>query len=205
MSIYVTYINLDKDNERRKHIEEQLKLVFDNTEIVRFSAIPHIHGLIGCGKGHIQCIKNFINSKADYGFIFEDDFEIINRDTYIYKINSFLSLNLNWDVLIIGGNNFRPFDIINNDVIKIKNCQTTTSYIVKKSYYDTLINNFKTGLNNLNKANNSCFCIDMFWKQLQHRDNWYYLTPTQIVQKRSFSNIENRVVDYKSGMINYKK
>ena len=38
---------------------------------------------------------------------------------------------------------------INNDCIKVNNCQTRTAYIVKKSYYDTLINLWSYALDKL--------------------------------------------------------
>jgi len=61
------------------------------------------------------------------------------------KLDKVLKSDLDWDVILIGGNNLKPYTIINDDLVKISNCQTSTAYIIKANYYDKLIKNLKEG------------------------------------------------------------
>ena len=69
------YINLDKDTERKIHIEKQLSSVFSNEQIVRVQGIEHSKPYVGCSTSHINCLKEFIKTNKEYCIIFEDDFE----------------------------------------------------------------------------------------------------------------------------------
>jgi hypothetical protein len=112
-----------------------------------------------------------------------------------------------WDVIILGGNNCPPFEYINNNLIKVNNCQTTTGYIVNKKYYSKLINNFKESVSKLmkNPNNKKEYALDIYWKRLQKEDNWYLLTPLTIHQLDDYSDIENRVTTYKDMMLDIDK
>ena len=67
---------------------------------------------------------------------------------------------------------------LDNFCVKISKCQTTTGYLVKKDYYDKLIENFETGVNKLiaNINLHSNYALDQYWGTLQSSDNWYLLT-----------------------------
>ena len=54
------------------------------------------------------------------------------------KLKKILYSNLKWDVLLLGGNNWPPYQRINEDCIQVSNCTMTHAYIVKKNYYDNL-------------------------------------------------------------------
>ena len=86
-------------------------------------------------------------------------------------------------------------------------CQTTTGYIVKKHYYDTLLNNYREGLNKLIRepGKHGLYAIDMYWKQLQKQDFWYILTPLTVVQRPGYSDVEQRHVDYTGFMLDLEK
>jgi hypothetical protein len=112
-----------------------------------------------------------------------------------------------FDVLMLAGNNAPPFEKTNDYCVKVYNCRTTTGYLVKNHYYDTLINNFKEGLNGLikNPTNKQKFAIDMYWNSLQQNDNWYLIIPLTVVQMESYSDIEKRNTNYKSLMTDLEK
>ena len=163
----------------------------------RFSAIKHDNGLIGCGMSHLKVLKDARNRGLPYVTIFEDDILFLNPKETLQKLNRIINSNIEWDVIILGGNNSQPYQTINEDCIKVNNCQTTTAYIVKKKYYDTFIDNLTEGLQKLIETNNSSkYGLDIYWKKLQKKDNFLLITPVNVVQKESYSDIEHRNVYY---------
>jgi hypothetical protein len=108
--------------------------------------------------------------------------------------------------VLLAGNNMLPYKPYDECSIQVFNCQTTTGYIVKKNYYDKLINNFKSGIQNLMKdPTNNDFKIDKYWFKLQREDNWYLIIPLTVVQKEDYSDIEKKVTNFKKYMLDYNK
>ena len=62
---------------------------------------------------------------------------------------------IEWDVLLIGGNNVPPYEKTTEYCIRVSNCQTTTGYIVKRHYYDVLIKNFRESAQGLLQSPNN--------------------------------------------------
>jgi GR25 family glycosyltransferase involved in LPS biosynthesis len=199
------YINLERRKDRNDSVVKELsKINIVNPE--RFSAIEMKNGAIGCSLSHIKCIEIAINRDYEYIMICEDDIEILNPTLFLENMNRFLNSNINWDVVLIAGNNMVPYNFVTDYCIKIYNCLTTTGYIVKKKYYSTLLNNYKEGVKNLMKEqNNSSYKIDKYWQLLQNKDNWYMIIPPTIVQKEDYSDIEKKVTNFKNYMLNFNK
>ena len=82
--------------------------------------------------------------------------------------------------------------------MRVANCQTTTAYLVRRPYFETLLANFKEGLGKL-KA------IDQYWKLLQRTDRWYLVVPISVIQRPDYSDISNRCVDYSDVMTQINK
>jgi hypothetical protein len=112
-----------------------------------------------------------------------------------------------WDMIIVSGNNCPPFFPVNEYCVRVLNCQTTTGYIVKKEYYDTLLNNFKESAHQLiqNSADTKKYALDIHWKKLQSQDFWYLIIPLTVVQYENYSDIENRNTDYQEMMLDLEK
>ena len=108
-----------------------------------------------------------------------------------------------WDVLLLGGNVVPPFKLVSPYAIKVSHCQTTTGYIVRNHYYDKMIHNIREGIKLLLQFPKKHFeyAIDKHWLTLQKKDNWFMLYPPMVVQKKGYSDIEKKVVDYESLML----
>ena len=200
------YINLAYRTDRREHcIDEFQKLGISGIE--RFPAIQTTTGSVGCTMSHIKCLELAKERGWDQVFICEDDIEFTNPDLFKTQLARFYNDKIEWDVLIIGGNTVPPFQEINDFCVRVFNVQTTTGYIVKKGYYDTLICNFKEGLLKLMREpeRRKEFAIDIYWKQLQQKDKWLILVPLTVCQYYDFSDIEGKVVDYKNIMLDLEK
>jgi glycosyl transferase family 25 len=203
--IPVIYINLDKRKDRNNNVIKELnKIGVENP--IRFKAIELENGALGCSMSHLKCIELAQKKDFEYILICEDDIEFLNPDLFLNQINLFLNSNIEWDVIIIAGNNMIPYVPVNDYCIKIFNCQTTTGYIVKKSYYNKLIKNYKDGIEKfLREPTNNNYKIDKYWFNLQRNDNWYLIIPLTIIQKEGYSDIEKKKTNFSKYMLDYNK
>jgi GR25 family glycosyltransferase involved in LPS biosynthesis len=168
--------------------------------ITRFNAIKNANGRIGCSLSHLKCIQLAKEANWESVMILEDDILFLLPDESIENANNFfLNKKNKWDVLLLAGNNLPPFTTNADGLsIQVTHCQTTTGYIVKRHYYDTLISNIKEGITKLMREpeHHYYFAIDKYWLQLQKQDRWMLLIPIIVVQKPDYSDIEKRYTDY---------
>ena len=98
-----------------------------------------------------------------------------------------------------GGNDDENNNNINTDNIKIEkliSATTSSAYIVKESYVDSILDLFKTCNNNMkhNMLSGNKFeywALDQKWASLQKKDNWYAISPDPIKQRAIWSTILN--------------
>jgi len=186
----IIYINLEEAVERRKNMEEMLAIV-PQDKIIRFNAIKHENGAIGCSKSHIECLRLAIKNNWNNVLIIEDDL-IWNNYEISLKVFENLSKK-DYDVILLGGT-LAQFD---KNTYKLYSAQTTTAYFVSKHYYEKLLSNFIEGVVGLIKTNSpGHYGVDMYWKRLQEIDNWYIVNPALIIQKPSYSYILKENVNY---------
>jgi glycosyl transferase family 25 len=189
------FINLKHRVDRLEHIQNEFKKMGINGE--RFDAIMDDNGAIGCTKSHIRCLELAIERDYEQIFICEDDITFLNCETLQNSLQKFNQNCHNWDVLIIGGNLIQNIDKTNKYFMRISDCQTTTGYIVQKHYFKTLLDNFYESLENLIKTKSiKNYAIDIHWKHLQRKDNWYILLPLTVSQIASYSDIEKYYINY---------
>ena len=202
------FINLDERPDRRNYvINELLKIGCNNPE--RVPAVKMEHGAVGCSFSHIKCLELAKERNYPYVFICEDDITFLNPTLLVENIGKYSKSFLMdyFNVLIIGGNNCPPYSNITKFCIKVLNCQSTLGYIVKQKYYDTLIANMKEGLHFLlkNPLNKREFAVDMYWKQLQKKDNWHMIIPATVTQLPGYSDVEKQNVNYNHLMLDIEK
>ena len=194
---HILYINLNHRMDRKLHIEKQLSLL--GVTGTRIPAIFHKRGALGCILSHIQCIEHAKLHKWESVCVLEDDITFTNIDVFKKSLSNVTST---WDVLLLGTNMAPPFEQIDDYHARVFNAQTTTGYIVKQHYYDTLLKNYKESFQLLDRfANPTLYAIDMYWKRLQQRDHWYVLTPLTIIQLPGYSDIERGYTDYSHAML----
>ena len=200
------YINLEHRKDRLTHVKNELEKIGIQGE--RFNAIKTKNGAIGCTMSHIKCLELAKERNYETVFICEDDIAFLNPQVLLDSLQKFYeNTSIQWDVLLIGGNNVPPYEKTTDYCIRVSNCQTTTGYIVKNSYYDTLIQNFRESVQGLlqNPTNKKQFALDMYWKRLQRINRWYMLFPFTVVQCESYSDIEEKIVDYRGLMLDADK
>lgn len=200
---HVIYINLDERVDRRNDVENELQKIISCTP-VRFAAIKHEKGAIGCTLSHIASLQHAIRENWPHVMICEDDISFLDPHLFCAKFaEAMLKLKDNWDVILIGGNNVGPYVILGDCVAKITSCQTTTGYLVKRHYMQTLLDNFMNGLElfQQNMHLPQLYAIDQFWFNLQKRDRWFLIFPLTVTQRPNFSDIEEKNVNYNKVML----
>jgi glycosyl transferase family 25 len=190
----VVYMNLDSRVDRRNHMEEFTK-TFKN-KVERFSAIHNSVGRVGCAMSHIQVLKDALKSDCKNILILEDDAEWNKFDDSYICLQRLV--NNPYDVILLGGGSIRSYS--NN---RVEYSQTTASYIVNRHYISTLLQNFEESFEkNIREGPTHENAMDIYWNKLQKTDNWYITHPVYIYQKPSYSDIENKDVDYTTQMLN---
>jgi len=197
----VYYINLASRTDRNTHIKKQLQNL--GWEGNRVEAVKMENGAIGCTLSHIKCLQMAIEKNLDYIIILEDDIHFLNPLKFLQNFYHCLNSLSDWDVILISGNNIRPYTRINDSCVKIVNTQTTTGYMVNKHYFAVLLENMKEGLTYLlkNPKLHGKYAIDKYWFSLQEKDNWYLTTPLTVSQLKGYSNIEKRETNYTHCML----
>ena len=199
------YINLESRPDRKRHVEEQLKLIGINAS--RFNAIKLSNGALGCSMSHLKCLEIAKLNKWNHLLIVEDDIKFIYPELLKNQLNSFFKNHKEWDVLLIGGNNVPPYTKIDETCVKVSSCQTTTGYLVNGHYFDKLIDNFRRGIKKLISFpdQHRIYAIDKFWFALQKQDSWYLIIPLTVTQREDYSDIEKRQTNYSHIMLDLDK
>lgn len=200
------FINLASRTDRLEHIINEFNKFGLTPE--RVDAVKMASGAIGCTLSHIKCLEIAKSRDLEHVFICEDDITFLNPDLLRENLTKFYNnKEIQWDILIISGNNGQPFININDYCVRVLNCQAATGYVVKRHMYDTMLENFTTGLNKLLKepTNKREYAVDMYWKLLQPKYFWYMIIPLTAVQYENYSDIENKNVNYVNLMLDLQK
>jgi glycosyl transferase family 25 len=190
----VVYINLDSRTDRRAHMEN-ITQTFGG-KVSRFPAIKHSPGIVGCVMSHISILKRAIDEKWRNVLILEDDANWNNFDEGYAKLEKLATSD--FDVILLGGS----FIYYDQSSYRLYSGQTTTAYLVSSKYIPTLLANYEEGLKKLQAEPRmrEIYSLDIYWKRLQSRDNWYVIMPCLLYQVPSYSDIEGVFVDYRSCM-----
>lgn len=197
----IVYINLDDRKDRREEIEKTLS-IFPREKIERFSAIKEKNGAIGCSKSHIAVLELALKNSWKNLLVLEDDMLWNDQfDTQMKILEQKLSEP--YDVIVLSGMN----SIYDKGTLKLIRCYGTGAYIVNSSYYQTLLNNFKEGLQKLEKYYSKkniwnklppnyteIYNLDKHWILLQSKDNWFIVQ--MMYSPLGYSDVTNKEEDY---------
>lgn len=199
------YINLETRPDRKEHVEKQMELI--GIKATRFNAIRLKNGALGCSMSHLKILENAKKNNLEHVLIVEDDILFTTPIIFTNQLNKFLSNHPKFDVVLVAGNNMPPYTEIDDTCIQIKQCQTTTGYLVQNHYFDTLIANYREGIQKLmnEPQKPGLYAIDKYWFSLQQKDKWYLITPLTVTQREDYSDIEKRTTDYSRAMLDIDK
>ena len=199
------YINLASRPDRKQHVEEQLKIM--GIPAQRFNAIKLANGALGCSLSHLKCLETAKENNWPHLLVVEDDIKFLDPNLFKTQLSKFLTNHKGWDVIIVGGNNVPPYQKIDDTCVKVSSCQTTTGYLVNGHYFDTLIENFRTGIKKLmeNPQMHILYAIDKYWFNIQKIHNWFLIIPLTVTQREDYSDIEKRATNYANVMTDLDK
>ena len=196
----VFYINLEDRKDRNIQIINELKTNFKFKNAERFNAIKHQRGALGCLFSHIELFRQMEINGWNTMMIIEDDIELLTTiesvDTFI---NSFLDNN-ELDILCIG-NNCQTFTNINEHFNRCFDTQTTSCYVIKRHMIFPLLKLFISSTEDLLHSSlhdviDRNKIIDIEWKKIQPTYQFVMPLARQVKQRYSYSDIEERIVDY---------
>ena len=167
-------------------------------------------GTVGCQLGHITALSVFLKSNLPFALIVEDDFMWINPNKANKVIDKLLKNSNKWEIVLLSCNGFSENIKSDLPVKKVKFCQTTSSYLIKRDYakklrdlwIDSLANIAKFKLFNPNAPeshNHTTFRnahMDIKWSELQKKDTWYCTKPLLGKQRASYSDIAKGNTNY---------
>lgn len=203
---HTLFINLDHRTDRLEHINKEFEKMGIKGE--RIQGVQPKNPAVGCTMSHIKCLELAKERGYKQVFICEDDITFTNPELFKQNITKFVDNDkINWDVLLISGNNRPPHQKLFDYASRVFYCQTTTGYVVKNEYYDRLIANFKEGLTHLirNPTKKFDYAIDKYWQRLQMQDYWYIITPLTVTQYDNYSDIEQKHTTYSQMILDLEK
>ena len=198
----IYYINLEKREDRKKEFLDNFPSV-DKSKIIRVAAHYYPdNGAVGCLMSHITALNRSMNEvDGEHILICEDDFTIKDMN-YCNKMLDLLFKKIpDWNVVMLGQNTIDSvntgIETENNEkIIKIKNSQTTSGYLIKKNYIPRLLEIYNRDLMKYMETGKwGNYYVDQSWKVLQATDKWYAFSPTVGVQRKSYSDIQNGYID----------
>lgn len=165
-------------------------------------------GAVGCALSHAMMLSEFLfNTEKEFALVLEDDFQIRDPAQFLRTIDTALHHAHQWDVFLLGHNVAVPIEAtVMPNTLRVVNAQTTSGYLVGRRYASRLIeSHFRAAellrhYKHLPEPNRqittSMFCCDILWKRLQIDDRYWATVPSIVSQRSSFSDVENKMVDY---------
>ncbi len=195
----IYYINLDRRTDRKEEIENEFKrLDIPNEKIKRFTAIEYNPGCIGCSYSHYHVMNEGLHDSFNNILVLEDDFEfVVSKEEleenlkYIFEIRKF---EKPWDVIMFSyniENAGNKVENISGDPIlgRVKFAQTTSGFLVNKHYFQKLRDNIFEGVQKLLLTRQHWnYAVDVYWKELQEKDEWFYFKKNIGKQRPSSSD-----------------
>lgn len=189
----IIYINLSSRPDKKEQIENELNNF--QLEYERFDAIdtPE-YGAYGCGLSHIAVLKIAKEKNYKNVLILEDDFQfLVTKEEFENNLTAFFESNLDYNVCMLSYDLRKHIPIENNVVDKVVEAHTTSGYLIHSNYYDALINLFEKAMPLLIYTKlHWIFSIDVVWKDLQKKDNWYFFKTRIGKQRPGYSDVGKR-------------
>lgn len=189
-------INLDRRPDRWELASQQF--IKHGLQVERFPAVDgrdfkkeyrQDNGNNGCTLSHYFIIERAKLLGLDAVMVFEDDVEL-HRD--FQKLLHVVLTDLkemhydDWSMLYFGGSHREQPIPVAETFMRVTKTLTTHGYIIRSSMFDLVINNFK----NLDQP------VDCFYASWQKEYPVYITNPPLAWQRKSYSDIVGREMDY---------
>ena len=141
-------------------------------------------GKWGCTASHRSIHNLVIEGGYDKVIVFEDDCEFFEgfEDKFTTALED---LPENWDMFYLGGNLWVPPVKVKNSIHKIVKCYAAHAYGITRSFVDNYAHLF-----------NEHPILDVQYADMHSMMNAYVIHPSICGQFASYSDLENKEVDY---------
>lgn len=187
-------INLDERTDRWEHAQEEFRKAGILDRVIRFSAIRDADGRLGVIKSNLTIIKIAKEKKLKNVLIFEDDVQFIvdNPQDVLAKTIQQIG-NIKWHLFYLGANTHQKLTKFKPNLILLKNAFAVHSMAYSELMYDVLINKY----DKLKVISTYDDILDVFLaRKIQEKYICLMTNPMMTTQMNSYSDIENRIVDY---------
>ena len=170
----IYYINLDNREDRKtQFLEEMRRFGVPSNKIVRISAVNKPgQGDWGCSLSHLITIQQFIDEGLDNCIVFEDDF-VFTQDLNIVNAKFrevFEHPQQPYAIIMLSANEIHTEESGRPHLKKVKEAQTTSGYMVHKSFAPILLQNYREGAKLIEESYGAGksdklqgpFCIDQY-------------------------------------------
>ena len=201
-------INLDRRADRWAECQANYQSQgLSPAAVQRVSAVEDADfGALGCAKSHVFTLSRFLTQESvPYCLIVEDDFDLVRPFSELVDcFNRLASERVDWDALLLMGTSVIASPRQEPGIARVIEAQSAAGYLVSRRYAPALLACFAESIPLLETLRGiqprhfavSRLATDQAWKRLQRRDRWYIFTPTIGRQRPSFSDIEQRDVNY---------
>jgi len=180
----VTCVNL-LDRKDRWH-DAQTELGRVGIKCDRFDAFKDINPVRGCLMSHLAILRE-AQERQENVFIFEDDVLFIDEDYENTISQALTELDPNFDMFYLGANICNKIHKVSPHVGKLTHAQATHAYGVSAKFLGKLIPMIENFYSHIDL---------LYGYEVVPNNNCYITIPLVAIQRASFSNIENRIVDY---------
>jgi GR25 family glycosyltransferase involved in LPS biosynthesis len=187
-------INLDTRIDRWNHAQEEFKKADILDRVQRFSAIKEDDGRVGVIKSNLAIVKIAKEKKLKNVLVFEDDFEfIVDNPQKVLQTSINQAQGIKWHLFYLGANTHEKLIKFKPNLILLKNAFAVHSMAYSNLVYDSFINKY----DGIKIIKNFDDILDVYLaKNIQTKGICLMTNPMMTTQINSFSDIEQRVVDY---------
>jgi GR25 family glycosyltransferase involved in LPS biosynthesis len=187
-------INLDTRIDRWNHAQEEFKKADILDRVQRFSAIKEDDGRVGVIKSNLAIVKIAKEKKLKNVLVFEDDFEfIVDNPQKVLQTSINQAQGIKWHLFYLGANTHEKLIKFKPNLILLKNAFAVHSMAYSNLVYDSFINKY----DGIKIIKNFDDILDVYLaKNIQTIGICLMTNPMMTTQINSFSDIEQRVVDY---------
>lgn len=188
-------INLDHRTDRWEESKKEFEKLGILNRVQRFSAIKDVDGRVGIIKSNLEIVKMAKEKKLKNILVFEDDIEFLNVPVLDILDQSIKQIkNMDWALFYLGANTHTKLIKLDKNLILLKNAFAVHSMAYNKNIYDKFIS-YASRINQITKADD---ILDVYLsKEIQNKHICLMTNPILTTQRKSFSDIEKQIVDYK--------
>lgn len=203
----IYWINLEKSTDRRQVFEKEVLPILKDYNTQRFQAVDMTaektsgRRTAGCSLSHLSCWRHAIFNKYKHIMILEDDLKItVEKDDFFSTVNNLFTHYEDFTICNLAYNHIgekgEDRKLIHN-FYNYENIQTTSAYIANVDFLKTIYNHMlESTMNLFLNGSTELYAIDTAWKPFQKDEKW--ICSEKIGHQRgSFSEIEQKYVDYK--------